>query len=131
MRSTRASRAVLALFSAQPDVLVSEADVARALQAQGIAVNRVTVYRLLSRLHAASLLQRRVDTDRITRYVSSVTQGQGPHFACDGCHRQFRLTGQQARLRSALHALRQELQDAGHQALRLDLAVHGRCASCV
>lgn len=132
MRSTRASQAVLALFAAQPDAAFSEADVERNLQAQGIAVNRVTVYRLLNKLHAAGLLQRSVDAERIARYLRSSPEGAAvPRFECDGCHQQIRLAGHQDRLQTALHALRQELQAAGHEALRLDLAVRGRCAGCV
>lgn len=133
MRSTRASQAVLALFAARPDAVFSEGDVERHLQAQGLAVNRVTVYRLLNKLHAAGRLQRSVDADRIARYMPSLPEGaaQLPRFECDGCHQQFRLTGQQARLQTALRALRQELQAAGHEELRLDLAVRGRCAGCV
>ena len=132
MRSTRASQAVLALFAAQPKALFSEADVERSLQAQGLAVNRVTVYRLLNKLHAAGLLQRSVDAQRIARYLRSSSEGAAllPRFECDGCHQQIRLPGQQEQLQSALRALRQELQAAGHEALRLDLAVRGRCASC-
>ncbi|MET1114218.1 MAG: transcriptional repressor [Comamonas sp.] len=133
MRSTRASQAVLALFAARPDAVVSEADVERSLQAQGIAVNRVTVYRLLNKLHAAGLLQRSVDTERIARYMRASAEGggQAPRFECDGCHQQIRLGGHQARLQTAMHALRQELLAAGHGELRLDLAVRGRCADCV
>lgn len=133
MRSTRASQAVLALFAAHPDAVFSEADVERKLRAQGIAVNRVTVYRLLNKLHAAGVLQRSVDAERIARYMPSSAEAgaQVPRFECDGCHQQFRLTGHQARLQTALRALRQELQAAGHAELRLDLAVRGRCAGCV
>ena len=133
MRSTRASQAVLALFAARPEAVVSEADVERSLRAQGIAVNRVTVYRLLNKLHAAGLLQRSVDAERIARYMPSSAEAgsQAPRFECDGCHQQFRLAGHQVRLQTALRALRQELQAAGHEELRLDLAVRGRCAGCV
>lgn len=133
MRSTRASQAVLALFAARPDAAFSEADVERSLQAQGIAVNRVTVYRLLNKLHAAGLLQRSVDAERIARYMpASAEPGtQVPRFECDGCHQQIRLAGHQDQLQTALQALRQELQAAGHAQLRLDLAVRGRCAGCV
>ncbi len=131
MRSTRASQAVLALFAAQPDAVVSEADMEQALHGQGIAVNRVTVYRLLNRLHTAGLLQRIVDADRIARYLLPAADGQAPRFECDGCHRQFRLAGSKARLQTALRALRQELQAAGHEELRMDWAVRGRCVGCV
>lgn len=133
MRSTRASQAVLALFAARPDAVYSEADVERQLQSQGLAVNRVTVYRLLNKLHAAGRLQRSVDADRVARYMPCSADGSAPlpRFECDGCHQQFRLDGHQTRLQSALRALRQELQAAGHEALRLDLAVRGRCVGCV
>ncbi|MCD2511869.1 Fur family transcriptional regulator [Comamonas endophytica] len=132
MRSTRASQAVLALFATQPDAVYSEADVERSLQAQGLHVNRVTVYRLLNKLHAAGLLQRSVDAERIARYMRAPAEGGAavPRFECDGCHQQIRLAGHQDRLQSALRALRQELQAAGHEALQLELAVRGRCAGC-
>lgn len=137
MRSTRASRAVLALFAAAgPDATLSEIDVERALHAQEVRINRVTVYRLLHRLHAADVLLRTVDEDRVARYARSPaevrdkTLAHPPRFECDGCRRQFRLAGQEARLQAALRALRQELQAAGHAELRLDFAVRGRCSGC-
>ncbi|WP_315128528.1 transcriptional repressor [Comamonas antarctica] len=132
MRSTRASQAVLALFAAQPDAVLSEADVERSLLAQGIVVNRVTVYRLLNKLHAGGVLQRSVDAGRVARYLRAAADGGPPlpRFECDGCHQQIRLAGHQDQLQTALQALRQELQAAGHAELRLDLAVRGRCAGC-
>ncbi|RYF45160.1 MAG: Fur family transcriptional regulator, partial [Comamonadaceae bacterium] len=54
MRSTRATRAVLRLLGDQPAVALSEAEVEAALARAGVAVNRVTVYRLLDRLAAAA-----------------------------------------------------------------------------
>ena len=68
MRSTRATRALLALLRSQSDVRWTAAQVEAALARVGVAVNRVTVFRALDRLTQAGLLQRKVDDDRLTRY---------------------------------------------------------------
>jgi len=99
MRSTRATRAVLAMWESRADALLSEADVEAALHAQGVEVNRVTVYRLLDRLAAAGVLRRSVDAARVARYGRSVP-GAGrqadaaAHFECADCHSAFRLGGE-------------------------------------
>ena len=45
MRATRASRALAALYQAKPQAALSVPEVAMALDAAGVVVNRVTVYR--------------------------------------------------------------------------------------
>ena len=55
MRATRASRALAALYQAKPQAALSVPEVAMALDAAGVVVNRVTVYRLLARFAAAGV----------------------------------------------------------------------------
>src|SRR5256885_10517544 len=104
MRSTRATRAVLAMWESRADALLSEADVEAALHAQGVEVNRVTVYRLLDRLAAAGVLRRSVDAARVARYGRSVP-GAGrqadaaAHFECADCRSEERRVGKECRFR--------------------------------
>ena len=136
MRSTRATRAVLALWTRHADALLSEAEVEVALHAQGVKVNRVTVYRLLDRLAQAGLLRRTVDAARVARYgrcTQGATQeaGAAAHFECADCHSAFRLGGEVAEpLRAALSQLRQALEASGLQGRAIDVAVTGLCQDC-
>lgn len=136
LRSTRATRALLELLQAQPGVAWSEAEVEAALAAQGVAVNRVTVYRLLDRLALAGMLRRQVDAQRVARFTR-VLAGEGrepgaatPHFECDDCHRQFALSQGSERMQGAMRQLLKALESDGHESLAVDIAVRGRCAGC-
>lgn len=139
MRSTRATRAVLALWEARADALLSEADVEAALHAQGVQVNRVTVYRLLDRLAAAGVLRRSVDAARVARYgrplQGAACEGDAAaHFECADCHSAFRLGGEAGgggeQLQAALLQLRQALAASGLQGQAIDVSVTGRCQDC-
>lgn len=132
LRSTRATRALLACFEARPDAALSEAEVEVALAQAGVAVNRVTVYRLLDRLAATGLLRRQVDAQRVARFTLAVAPEDeaAPRFECDGCHRRFRLSEGSDHLQRAMRQMLQALASAGHQGLAVDIAVRGRCAGC-
>ena len=132
MRATRATRALGALYQAQPQATLSVPEVAVALDAAGVQVNRVTVYRMLDRFAAAGLLQRQIDGARVTRFAlaAPVHDGAAPRFECGGCHRQFRLAQGSARMQAALRPLLRTLAQAGHENLAVDIAVHGLCAGC-
>jgi len=139
MRSTRATRAVLAMWESRADALLSEADVEAALHAQGVQVNRVTVYRLLDRLAAAGVLRRSVDAARVARYGRSVPGATrqadaAAHFECADCHSAFRLGGEGGGggepLQAALLQLRQALAASGLQGRAIDVAVTGLCQDC-
>ncbi|GAA4421262.1 Fur family transcriptional regulator [Acidovorax lacteus] len=129
LRSTRATRAVLALFDTRSTAALSPAEVQAALERAGEPVNRVTVYRLLDRLVAAGALQRHVDAARISRYGrrATVPQEPPPRLECRNCSRQFALAGTSA-LQPAIAALREAAAAAGlHD---LDVAVRGCCPDC-
>jgi len=132
LRSTRATRAVLALLQSQPGVSWSESEVEAALADAGVAVNRVTVYRLLDRLASAGLLRRQVDSQRVARFALAAADAEGPtpHFECDDCHRQFALSEGSERMQGAMRQMLKALASAGHQGLAVDIAVRGRCAGC-
>ena len=132
MRATRATRALTALFAAQPHSALSQAQVQAALAQAGVLVNTVTIYRMLGRFAAAGLLQRQVDAARVTRYLRT-PEGQreeAPRFECDGCHRQFKLSEGTAKVQNAMKQMLQALVLAGHETLAVDIAVRGRCAGC-
>lgn len=132
LRSTRATRALLAFFASRPDAALSESDAEAALAQAGVAVNRVTVYRLLDRLAAAGLLRRQVDAQRVARFTLAAAPHEeaAPRFECDDCHRRFRLSEGSERMQSALRQMLRALASAGHEDLAVDIAVRGRCAGC-
>lgn len=132
MRATHATRALAALYQAQPQLALSEAEVEGALAAAGAPVNKVTVYRMLDRFAAAGLLHKQVDAARVTRFALA-PQGEensAPRFECDDCHRQFRLSQGSAKVQTALKQVLQALATAGHESLAIDISVRGRCAGC-
>jgi Fur family ferric uptake transcriptional regulator len=132
MRATRATRALVALYQARPDAVLSEPEVEAALAAAGAPVNKVTVYRMLDRFAAVGLLHKQVDAARVTRYALAPQGDEGatPRFECDDCHRQFRLSQGSAKVQTALRQVLQALATAGHESLAVDIAVRGRCAGC-
>ena len=132
MRATRATRSLAALYEARPEAALSEPEVEAALAAAGVAVNKVTVYRLLARFAAAGLLHKQVDAARVTRYALAAQgeEGAAPRFECDDCHRQFRLSQGSAKVQAALQQVLRALANAGHESLAVDIAVRGRCVGC-
>ncbi len=100
-----------------------------------MALDRVTLYRLIDRLTHVGLLLCRVDARRVRRYQAMPASVKAmPHFECQSCHRDKPLD---AALQAdaldlelaAEHAL-QSLRALGYQGLSLDLAVRGVCADC-
>lgn len=137
LRSTRGVQGVAQLFeSADSGWSPTHADVAALLSQSGAAVNTVTLYRLLDRLVAAGLLARHTAPgERVWRYRwlgmhAAPTPAAVPHFECDACHTQFPLADADAPTQAVADALRRTLAEHGHQAARVDLAVHGTCAGC-
>lgn len=133
LRRTQATQAVLALLSGEPHWHPTHAEVLERLQAQGLAVNRVTLYRLLDRLAQAGLLRRRSDeTGRVWRYAwaNDTQQEQAPRFECDACHRQYPLPQASAPTQAVTDELMRTLVRLGHHGERLELAIHGTCAGC-
>ena len=138
LRRTLATRAVLGLFLARPSASLSHAQALAVLTARGLDINRVTLYRLLDRLAGCGVLQRHTDDQRTWRFQLVPAQGPGvsdpeavPRFECDACHRRIPLLGPDASTRTATQDLMQALARLGHAGARVDLAVHGTCASCV
>jgi Fur family transcriptional regulator, ferric uptake regulator len=133
LRRTLATRAVLGLFLANPQGTLSHAQALASLTARGLGVNRVTLYRLLDRLAACGVLQRHADDGARTWRFGLADTGEGlaPRFECDACHRQFRLTEASAPTQAVATDLFRTLAKLGHQGQRVDLSIHGTCASCV
>jgi len=133
MRATRAVQALLSVLPAQPEDGWTEALVETALQARGVQVNRVTVYRALDRLAEAGLLQRMVDSQRLTRYWVSPADGTPAtaHMACKACHQPLALEEGAAAVQAALQALRQAVAQAtGVANPTVEVTVQGECGHC-
>lgn len=134
LRRTLATRALLGLFLANPQGTLSHAQALALLTTRGMEINRVTLYRLLDRLAACGVLQRHTDDGARTWRFSladTASDGVAPRFECDACHRQFRLTEASAPTQAVASELFRTLAGLGHQGLRMDVAIHGTCASCV
>jgi Fur family transcriptional regulator, ferric uptake regulator len=135
LRRTLATRAVLGVFLVRAGESLSHSQVFSLLQARGLDVNRVTLYRLLDRLANCEVLRRHTDADRTWRFTLANdprTQQStgGPRFECDACHRQFSVTTQVAALQAVTEKLARSLAEHGHQVRHTDIAVHGTCAGC-
>jgi len=185
LRLTVATRAVLGLLAGAAQSSPSHFEVLAQLKARGVAIDRVTLYRLLDRLAACGLLQRHPDpherrwrftwvgatrtpaamalpSAQSTRCAPAPQTALQPHFECDSCHQLLPLPlaqGQtaspshtptqtsspnpctpqlQTRLQTQLEVQAQALAQnwsaalaaLGHRAQRLDLTLHGTCASC-
>ncbi len=141
LRRTAAARRVLGWLLAHPDTSYTHAQLQTALQSgeaqgtDGLALDRVTLYRLIDRLTQVGLLLCRVDAQRVRRYQAMPVSVQAlPHFECQSCHRDSPLTGTlQANaldLEVAAQSALQALQALGYKGLSLDVAVRGVCADC-
>ena len=143
LRRTAAARLVLGWLLAHPDTSYTHAQLQAALvadgadgtDAPGVALDRVTLYRLIDRLTQVGLLLCRVDASRVRRYQAMPTSVHAiPHFECQSCHRDSPLAAAlQANAldleRAAASAL-QALQALGYQGMSLDFAVRGVCVDC-
>ena len=140
LRRTRAARLVLGWLLAHPDSSYTHAQLLTAVPndgtpAQGVKLDRVTLYRLMERLTQVGLLVCRVDASRLRRYQAMPASGPAtPHFECQSCHRDRPLGGTlQAKgidLERAAQTALNALQALGDQGMRLDLAVRGVCVDC-
>ena len=136
LRRTAAARRVLGWLLAHPDTSYTHAQLQSALSGEGpLALDRVTLYRLIDRLTQVSLLLCRVDANRVRRYQAMPASVQAmPHFECQNCHRDSPLAGAlQASgndLERAAQSALAALKTLGYQGLSMDFAVRGVCADC-
>ena len=133
LRRTRATAAVLDFFLTHPNQTVTHADLEAELAERGLAVNRVTLYRLLDRLVAHQVLDKHPDEQsRHWRFGwrDSASDPALPRFECDECHRHFDLPEASGPTRAVAEQLLHTLSSLGHVGQRVDLSIHGTCAGC-
>jgi Fur family transcriptional regulator, ferric uptake regulator len=140
LRRTSAARLVLGWLLAHPDTSYTHAQLQAALtdnsdEASGVALDRVTLYRLIDRLTQVGLLLCRVDANRVRRYQAMPSSVHAiPHFECQSCHRDSPLAGAlQANaldLERAAQTALDALKALGYQGMRMDFAVRGVCVDC-
>jgi Fur family ferric uptake transcriptional regulator len=144
LRRTAAARRVLGWLLAHPDTSYTHAQLQAALEGDAdVALDRVTLYRLIDRLTQVGLLLCRVDAKRVRRYQAMPSSVHAiPHFECQSCHRDSPLSGALSGARSgALKASAKDLERAaqtalealkalGYQGMSMDFAVRGVCADC-
>ena len=95
LRRTAAARRVLGWLLAHPDTSYTHAQLQAALEGDAdVALDRVTLYRLIDRLTQVGLLLCRVDAKRVRRYQAMPSSVHAiPHFECQSCHRDSPLSG--------------------------------------
>ena len=136
LRRTSAARLVLAWLLAHPDTSYTHAQLQAALQGDStLALDRVTLYRLIDRLTQVGLLLCRVDASRVRRYQAMPASVHAtPHFECQSCHRDSPLSGAlQANaidLERAAQTALETLKALGYQGMSMDFAVRGVCVDC-
>jgi len=132
LRRTTMARAVLKWLLTHRDHSWTHAELLAALQQDAtLAVDRVTLYRLLDRLSQVGLLLCTVDADRVRHYRAvSEAAGAVPRFECQACHRNFELEGKAVQLERAAKSALRALESIGHHGLSVDLSVRGVCADC-
>lgn len=135
LRSTAASRALLALFEPESCATLTHAEIDDLLRARQVQINRVTLYRLLDRFVAAGLIRRFVDSQRVARYGAQAAPCADtfvrPRFECRQCHRLYQLAELPQELHEALKQVFVHWEAQGHQGVEADVAIHGVCARCV
>jgi Fur family transcriptional regulator, ferric uptake regulator len=127
---------VLGWLLAHPETSYTHAQLQAALVEGGdLALDRVTLYRLIDRLTQVGLLLCRVDATRVRRYQAMPTSVHAiPHFECQSCHRDSPLAGAlQANandLERAAQTALKALKALGYKGMSLDFAVRGVCVDC-
>lgn len=140
LRRTAAARLVLGWLLAHPDISYTHAQLQAALADDAeLALDRVTLYRLIDRLTQVGLLLCRVDAKRVRRYQAMPSSVHAiPHFECQSCHRDSSLDGAfSGALKANANDLERAAQTAlealkalGYQGTSMDFAVRGVCADC-
>jgi Fur family ferric uptake transcriptional regulator len=121
-RSTRTRVAVLDILSGAGRPLAHD-EVGEALGAQGVAHDRVTLYRTLDWLVTHALAHRVAGADRVWRFNATADEGHGhAHFHCRQCGGVFCL--------ESLHPTFAATLPEGFRLERADLSFHGRCPAC-
>lgn len=139
LRRTHAARRVLGWLLAHPDTSYTHAQLQAALtgegDVEGMALDRVTLYRLIDRLTQVGLLLCRVDASRVRRYQAMPAGVHAmPHFECQSCHRdsplENALQASAGDLDRAAQSALAALKTLGYQGMSLDFAVRGVCVDC-
>ena len=136
LRRTGAARMVLGWLLAHPDTSYTHAQLQAALVSDThLALDRVTLYRLIDRLTQVGLLLCRVDASRVRRYQAMPTSVRAiPHFECQSCHRDSPLAGalqaNASDLARAAQTALEALKALGYHGTSMDFAVRGLCVDC-
>jgi len=87
---------------------------------RNLAVDRVTVYRVLEWLTQSNLAQRITESDRVWRFVArpdGQASGSSAHFTCTCCGQTIRLSGNAS--------MRSPRLPVGYRAKQVELSVRG------
>ncbi|MGO4331883.1 Fur family transcriptional regulator [Cupriavidus sp. 2TAF22] len=129
-RVTQPRLGILACLMESDEALTHQAVIDR-MPADGEAVDRVTVYRVLDWLVEQGLAQKRAGHDRVFRFslveheaARAQVHRQHSHFHCNRCDRTFCLDGAGVPAQSAPSV------PSGFAVEHVELTVNGVCAEC-
>lgn len=132
LRLSRSTVAVVQLLARSGGRVWRQATLAQSLQAQGVRINRVTLYRVLQRLQAAGWVQPVLTPQPHARALAWAWRDAGAvpslqaRFVCRVCGASSPMP-----MASDVEALaRPALLPPGAQADALELVWHGCCAQC-
>jgi Fur family ferric uptake transcriptional regulator len=122
-RSTQARTAVLAILL-EATAALSHQEVEQLAQQQGLAVDRVTLYRVLDWLVEQQVAHKVMGADRTWRYnaLADVNHPQHAHFHCQQCHQVFCLENLQPAVLLSL--------PTGYQLQHVEINLQGLCPAC-
>ncbi|MBB1630822.1 Fur family transcriptional regulator [Cupriavidus sp. UME77] len=129
-RVTQPRLGILACLMESHEPLTHQAVIDR-MPADGEAIDRVTVYRVLDWLVEQGLAQKRAGHDRVFRFslveheaARAQVHRQHSHFHCNRCDRTFCLDGVSAPAQAAPKV------PSGFAVEHVELTVNGVCAEC-
>ena len=126
MRATRATRALAAVYQARPDAALSEPEVETALAQAGVAVNKVTVYRMLQRLGSKGIIRRLGLHERSAYFTLLIPGTHKDYLICTECNHIEPIQAP-----CPVHALEREIAEkSGYQKLYHELEFFGICPNC-
>jgi Fur family transcriptional regulator, ferric uptake regulator len=137
LRVTRSTRELITVLRAQPDLALSHAELHA--HARLADVDRVTLYRMLDRLHSAGLAERHVSDDGLARFrwKSQAAPSKSPQtsadtsawFDCTQCHSSQRIE-EDERVVEAVKALRKTIKTISASQVAASLRLSGVCKKC-
>ena len=106
---------------------LSVADILGHMKNTKLTPNKTTVYRLLTKLAEAGLVQESLFTDEVRRYCLTLDKSHHHHFVCQECGYAEELPHT---ICNQVAVASRELQKRGHEVATHVLDIEGLCKTC-